>query len=91
MKGTVKEVAIFAGGAGIARHGRSHESAGFIFDRLHDWPLLEQKAGVLNLAGTLQGWDMSPEFGPRRRLSRPGSAVRTALPPTSARPDESGV
>ncbi|MEM9431840.1 MAG: hypothetical protein AAGA32_20520 [Pseudomonadota bacterium] len=50
VKGHVDEVLIAPAGEEIARHRCSYETADFVFNPLHDLPLLEQEVGVLDQA-----------------------------------------
>ena len=50
VKGYVDEVVISCGFEVIARHSRSYERDGFVYDPIHYLPLLEQKAAALNQA-----------------------------------------
>jgi len=68
VKGFVEAVVILAGSEEIARHRRSYERSGFVFDPLHYLALLEQKPGALDQAAPLQGWDLPPGFAEMRRL-----------------------
>ena len=68
VRGYVHEVVIGCGAAVIARHARSYEKAGMIFDPIHYLPLLEQKVGALDQAAPLQGWDLPEEFATLHRL-----------------------
>jgi transposase len=68
VKGYVDEVVVAVGSGEIARHPRSYESSGFVFDPLHYLPLLERKVGALDQAAPLHGWDLPPEFATLRRL-----------------------
>ena len=52
----------------IASHPRSYERDDFVYDPIHYLPLLEQKAGTLDQAAPLQGWDLPQEFSTLRRL-----------------------
>ena len=52
----------------IARHRRSYERGGFVFDPLHYLALIEQKPGALDQAAPLQGWDLPDGFAHLRRL-----------------------
>ena len=62
------EVVICCGAEIIARHPRSYEKDGFVFDPIHYLPLLEQKTTALDQAAPLQGWDLPEEFATLRRL-----------------------
>jgi transposase len=68
VKGFVDEVVILAGAEEIARHRRSYERGGFVFDPLHYLALIEQKPGALDQAAPLQGWDLPDGFAHLRRL-----------------------
>ncbi|HYN63926.1 MAG TPA: IS21 family transposase, partial [Candidatus Limnocylindrales bacterium] len=68
VKGFVDEVVILAGVQEIARHRRSYERGGFVFDPLHYLALIEQKPGALDQAAPLQGWDLPDGFAHLRRL-----------------------
>ena len=46
VKGCVDEVVVAVGAEEIARHARSYDAAGFVFDPLHYLPLLERKVGA---------------------------------------------
>ena len=68
VKGYIDQVVISCGSEVIAQHKRSYERDGFVFDPIHYLPLLEQKAGALDQAAPLQGWDLPEEFATLRRL-----------------------
>jgi hypothetical protein len=54
-------VVISCGATVIARHPRSYEREGFVFDPLHYLALLERKVGALDQAAPLVGWAL-PQF-----------------------------
>jgi hypothetical protein len=68
VRGYVHDVVIGCGVGVTARHRRSYEKAGMVFDPMHFLPLLEQKAGALDQAAPLQGWDLPGEFATLHRL-----------------------
>ena len=68
IKDFVDEVVILIGGEEIARHPRSYEHGGFVFDPLHYLALIEQKPGALDQAAPLQDWHLMPEFAQLRRI-----------------------
>ena len=68
VKGYVDQVVISCGSEVIAQHKRSYERDDFVFDPIHYLPLLEQKAGALDQAAPLQGWDLPEEFATLRLL-----------------------
>ena len=68
VRGFVHEVIIGCGNEIVARHKRSCASADMILDPLHFLPLLEQKAGALDQAAPLQGWDLPDVFATLHRL-----------------------
>ncbi len=68
VRGYVHEVVIACGAEEIARHPRSYEREDFIFNPLHYLALLEQKAGALDQAAPLAGWELPAEFATLRRL-----------------------
>ncbi len=68
VRGYVDEVVISCGPEVIARHPRSYERDGFVYDPIHYLPLLEQKTGALDQTAPLQGWDLPEEFATLRRL-----------------------
>jgi transposase len=68
VKGYVHEVVIVCGSKVIARHRRSYEREGMVFDPLHYLALLEQKARALDQAAPLAGWELSECFARLRRL-----------------------
>ena len=68
VKGYVDQVVISCGSEVIAQHKRSYERDDFVFDPIHYLPLLEQKAGALDQAAPLRGWDLPEEFATLRRL-----------------------
>jgi transposase len=68
IKGFVDEVVILSGTEEIARHRRSYDRDGFVFDPRHYLALLERKPGALDQAAPLQGWDLPEQFGHLRRL-----------------------
>ena len=59
---------ILIGSEEIARHTRSYERGGFVFDPLHYLALIEQKPGALDQAAPLQDWRLPPEFAHLRRV-----------------------
>ena len=59
---------ILSGTEEIARHPRSYDRDGFVFDPRHYLALLERKPGALDQAAPLQGWDLPEQFGHLRRL-----------------------
>ena len=68
VRGYVDQVVISCGSEVIAEHPRSYERDDFVYDPIHYLPLLERKAGALDQAAPLQGWDLPDEFGTLRRL-----------------------
>jgi transposase len=68
VKGFVGEVVIFIGSEEIARHRRSYERGGFVYDPLHYLALIEQKPGALDQAAPLAGWQLPQQFADLRRL-----------------------
>ena len=68
VRGYVDEVVISCGSEIIARHPRYYERDDFVYNPIHYLPLLERKAGALDQAAPLQGWDLPDEFGTVRRL-----------------------
>ena len=68
VRGYLDRVVISCGSEVIARHPRSYERDGFVFDPIHYLPLLERKTGALEQAAPLQRWDLPDEFGTLRRL-----------------------
>ena len=74
VRGYVDQVVISCGLEVIARHRRSYQRDGFIYDPIHYLPLLEQKTGALDQAAPLQEWDLPEEFGTLRLLSLPKGA-----------------
>ena len=66
VKGYVDQVVISCGAEVIARHPRSYEQEGFIFDPMHYLPLLERKTGALDQAAPLAGWELPEEYGTLR-------------------------
>ena len=68
IRGYVDQVVISCGSEVIARHPRSCERDGFVFNPIHYLPLLERKTGALDQAAPLQGWELTEEFGTLRRL-----------------------
>ena len=58
VKGYVDQVVISCGAEVIARHPRSYEQEGFVFNPMHYLPLLERKTGALDQAAPLAGWDL---------------------------------
>ena len=68
VKGSVDEVVIVCGSDEIARHRRSYEREGLIFDPLHYLALLERKTGAFDQAAPLTGWQLPDEFVRLRRL-----------------------
>ena len=67
VRGYVHEVVIGCGAEVIARHRRSYEKAGRVFDPMHLLVLLEQKVRALDPAAPLQGWALPGEFALLRR------------------------
>ncbi len=76
IRGYVHEVVISCGAAVIARHPRSYEREGFVFDPLHYLALLEHKIGALDQAAPLVGWALPEEFATLRRLIEARMAKR---------------
>ena len=74
VRGYVDQVVISCGSEIIARQPRSYDRDDFVYDPIHYLPLLERKAGVLDQAAPLQGWDLPDEFGTLRLLSLPKGA-----------------
>ena len=68
VKGYVDQVVISCGSEVIARHSRSYERDGFVYDPIHYLPLLERKTGALDQAAPLQGWELPEDFAILRRL-----------------------
>ncbi len=68
VRGYVDQVVISCGSEIIARHPRSYDRDDFVYDPIHYLPLLEWKAGALDQAAPLQGWDLPEEFPRLRRL-----------------------
>ena len=68
VRGYVGQVVISCGSEIIARHPRSYDRDDFVYDPIHYLPPLEQKAGALDQAAPLQGWDLPEEFARLRRL-----------------------
>src|ERR687898_323278 len=68
VRGHVDEVVIACGAETIARHPRSYAREDFVFDPRHCLALLERKAGALDQAAPLQGWELPEAFGTLRRL-----------------------
>jgi hypothetical protein len=68
IRGSVESVVIACGAEVIARHGRSYEREDFVYDPLHYLALLEHKAGALDQAAPLAGWDLPAVFAVLRRL-----------------------
>ncbi len=63
VRGYVDEVIISCGTEVMARHRRSDERDGFVFDRIHFLPYLEHKTAAENQGAPLTGWDLHDEFG----------------------------
>src|SRR6516164_8542016 len=76
IRGYVHDVVISCGAEVIARHPRSYEREGFVFDPLHYLALLERKIGALDQAAPLVGWDLPEEFATLRRLIEARMAKR---------------
>ena len=68
VRGYVDRVVISCGSEVIAKHPRAYERDDFVFDPIHYLPLLERKAGALDQAAPLQGWELPDEFAALRRL-----------------------
>jgi hypothetical protein len=68
VKGYVHEVVIACGSEVIAKHARSYEREGVVFDPLHYLALLEQKTRALDQAAPLAGWQLPECFAQLRRL-----------------------
>ena len=64
----------------IARHPRSYEREGFVFDPLHYLALLERKICTLDQAAPLVGWALPEEFATLRRLIEARMATRGKRP-----------
>ena len=67
LKAFVWEVVISCSSEVIARHPRSYDREGMIFNPLHYLALLEQKTNALDQAAPLQGWELPEEFVELRR------------------------
>ena len=67
VKAFVWEVVISCSSEVIARHPRSYDREGMIFNPLHYLALLEQKTNALDQAAPLQGWQLPAEFLELRR------------------------
>jgi transposase len=67
VKAFVWEVVISCSSEVIARHPRSYDREGMIFNPLHYLALLEQKTNALDQAAPLQGWQLPEEFLELRR------------------------
>ncbi len=59
VRGYVERVVISCAAEVIARHKRSYEREDLVFDPLHYLPLIERKAGALDQAAPLRGWDLA--------------------------------
>ncbi len=68
VRGYVHEVIIACGAEVIARHPRSYEREGFVFNPLHYLALIEQKTNALDQAAPLADWKLPEEFSTLRRL-----------------------
>ncbi len=68
LRGYVDRIVIGCGGDVIARHPRCWDREDMVFDPIHYLPLLEQKAGALDQAAPLAGWNLPEEFATLRRL-----------------------
>jgi len=68
IKGFVDAVVILSGAEEIARHPRSYDRDGFVYDPRHYLALLERKPGALDQAAPLQDWDLPDQFDHLRRL-----------------------
>ena len=68
VRGYVDRVVISCGPEVIAKHLRSYERDGFVYDPIDYLPLLERKTGALDQAAPLQGWELPEDFGTLRRL-----------------------
>jgi transposase len=68
VRGYVDKVVISCGAAVIARHARSYEREGFVFEPRHYLALLERKIGALDQAAPLAGWELPEVFPMLRRL-----------------------
>jgi transposase len=68
VKAYVHVVVICHGAEVIARHVRSYQRHGMIFDPLHYLPLIERKVGSLDQAAPLADWHLPAEFLTLRRL-----------------------
>jgi len=68
VKGYVQEVVIAYGSDMIARHTRSYGRKELVLDPRHYLALLEQKAGALDQAAPMVGWELPPCFAELRRL-----------------------
>src|SRR5919202_465719 len=68
IRGSVESVVLACGAEIIARHVRSYEREDFVFDPRHYLALLEHKAGALDQAAPLAGWDLPEVCTILRRL-----------------------
>jgi hypothetical protein len=67
VKASVETVSIYHGDVEIARHVRSWEREGQVFDPVHYLTLLERKPGSLDYARPLADWRLPEVFGVLRR------------------------
>ena len=78
VRGYVTQVVNSCGAEVIARHRRTCERDGFVFDPIRYLPFLERKTAVPGRDETLAGWELPREFGALRPLpaARPGQPGR---------------
>src|SRR5215210_2014631 len=78
VRGYVEAVVIACGAEAIARHPRSYGREDVLLEPLHYLALLERKAGALDQAAPLAGWELPEAFLTLRRLleARLGKAGR---------------
>jgi len=67
VKGDCERVRIYHGDEQVADHRRIWDKHQVSFDPLHYLALLERKAGALDFARPLEGWDLPECFGVLRR------------------------
>lgn len=67
VKGDCERVRIYRGDEEVADHRRIWEKQQVSFDPLHYLALLERKAGALDFARPLEGWELPECFGVLRR------------------------
>lgn len=86
VRAYVDRVVIGSGGDVIARHVRSYDREGMVFDPIHYLPLIKKKINAFEQAAALAGWELPRAFSTlqklmeARLLKRWSTRIRTSSP-----------